>query len=151
VFFGALTRNRTRINPLGRDCSNPLNYKGDTCAKQRQYCTTVTKIAAVAGILKRHMNDQDNPVSNAELKALLVENQRLLTDNNALLHKMRRGALWATAFRLVWFTIILGMPIALYYFFLEPNFSTLERAWGVIESGAKEVTGLRQLLEQSNQ
>jgi hypothetical protein len=97
------------------------------------------------------MNDQDNPVSNAELKALLVENQRLLAENNALLHKMRRGALWATAFRLVWFAIILGMPIALYYFFLEPNFSTLERAWGVIESGAEEVTGLRQLLERSEQ
>jgi hypothetical protein len=95
------------------------------------------------------MNENEILVSNAELKELLVENQRLLAENNVLLHKMRRSALWATAFRLLWFAVIIGMPIALYYLFLEPNITTLERAWGVIESGAQDVTGLRQLLERT--
>ncbi len=97
------------------------------------------------------MNDSDNPVSNAELKALLVENQRLLAENNVLLHKMRRSALWATIFRLAWFAVIIGMPIALYYLFLEPNIESLRRSYDVLETGATNLTGLRQFLEETQQ
>jgi hypothetical protein len=97
------------------------------------------------------MNDHDSLVSTAEIKALLVENQRLLAENNALLHKMRRSALVGTVLRIVWFAVILGMPIALYYLFLEPNITTLERAWAIIESGAQDVTGLRGIIERSGQ
>jgi len=97
------------------------------------------------------MNELKNPVSNAELKALLVENQRLLAENNILLHKMRRSALVGTALRVVWFAIILGMPIALYYLFLEPNIATLERAWTILELGAQDLTGLRGIIDHSGQ
>lgn len=84
-----------------------------------------------------------------ELKTLLRENQRLLLENNVMLHKLRRGAMWATAFRVVWFAIIVGLPIALYYFLLEPNLTTLERAWGVIQSSVQDVSGWQQFFDQA--
>lgn len=80
-----------------------------------------------------------------EIKRLLQENQALLKDNNELLHKIRRSALWATAFRVVWFAVIIGSPLALYYFFLEPNLTSLQSAFEILLQGAKDLTGLRQV------
>ena len=96
------------------------------------------------------MND---PVVSAaeEIKELLRQNQALIKENNEMLHKMRRSAMWATIFRVVWFCFIIGVPLALYYFFLEPNLTTLERAWGVIESSAQDVTGIKHFFNQQAQ
>ncbi len=84
-----------------------------------------------------------------EIKELLLENQRLLKENNELLLGMRRSARWAFAFRVLWFAMILGAPIALYYLLLEPNIDSLYRAYGVFERSATELTGLRQFLNES--
>lgn len=95
------------------------------------------------------MKDIPDVVTNDQLKTLLEENQRLLTENNEMLHKLRRGAIWATVFRVVWFAFIIGFPIALYYMILEPNLATLERAWGVIESSVQDVSGWQRVFDQS--
>jgi hypothetical protein len=95
------------------------------------------------------MKDIPDVVTNEQLKTLLEENKRLLTENNVMLHKLRRGAMWATAFRVLWFAIIVGLPIALYYFLLEPNLTTLGRAWQMIQSSVQDVSGWQQFFDQA--
>lgn len=81
------------------------------------------------------------------LKALLVENQRLLRENNTLLRKMRRSARWAFAFRMLWFAMLLGVPVALYYFLLEPNLQTLERSYSILQMGTEDMIGMREFFD----
>lgn len=83
--------------------------------------------------------------ANKVIKALLLENQELLRDNNHLLHKIRRDAMWALGFRVVWFTVIIGGPLALYYFVLEPNVATLQDSFSLLLQGAKDVSGMREI------
>jgi lipid-A-disaccharide synthase-like uncharacterized protein len=83
-----------------------------------------------------------------ELKRLLVENHRLLVENNQLLTKMHRSARLAMVVRVLWFVVILGAPVALYYFVLEPNLASLQSSLSILEEGAKNVTGLQDLFQQ---
>lgn len=85
--------------------------------------------------------------SSQEIKELLLKNQELLKDNNVLLHKMHRSAMWATAFRVVWFAIIIGVPVGIYYFVLEPNVANMRDAIDVMIQGAKDVSGMRSILD----
>lgn len=88
---------------------------------------------------------------NNEIKALLLENQRLLEENNLLLQKIRRDAKISLILRVVWFAVLIGLPLALYYFVLEPNAGTLRDAFAILERGLQDLTGLRQVLESLEQ
>jgi hypothetical protein len=90
----------------------------------------------------------ENTDVNEDIKRLLTENQRLLEENNEMLRSMRRGARWALAFRIIWIAVLLGAPVALYYFVLEPNISSFQNAIDIIQQGAKNATGLQQFFQQ---
>ena len=64
--------------------------------------------------------------NHEEIKRLLVENQRLLIENNQLLHKMRRTALISSFFRLVWFVIVVSIPIYIYFNYIQPNIDSIK-------------------------
>ena len=89
----------------------------------------------------------DLDVTHTEITVLLKENQRLLKENNVLLHKIRRDAKIAMALRVIWFAILIGVPFVLYYYIVEPNMMTLQKAYTIIESGAHDLSGMRQVLE----
>lgn len=47
---------------------------------------------------------------------LLRENQELLRQNNDLLHKHERRERRRLVFKIVWYTILLGIPMLAYYY-----------------------------------
>ena len=75
-----------------------------------------------------------------EIKKLLVENQRLLLENNQMLHKMRRSAFLGTIFRIVWFLVILGVPVYLYFSYVKPNMDNLLGKYNALEEAAQNST-----------
>jgi hypothetical protein len=93
------------------------------------------------------MHDESS-ASHHDIKTLLAENQRLLKENHRLLVKMEREARIGLIIRVVWFTVLIGAPIALYYLFLEPNVATLTESLRLLQEGATNVTGVRQFLDQ---
>lgn len=64
--------------------------------------------------------------NHEEIKRLLVENQRLLLENNQMLHKMHKTALVSSILRFVWFLIVLGVPIYIYFAYVAPNWDNLK-------------------------
>lgn len=91
------------------------------------------------------MLPEDN--EHQQIKDLLLENQRLLGENNELLKKIRRNAVWAFWMRLVWTLILLGVPFVLYYFVIEPYFDSLGSSFQTFQAGLQEVPGWKQFYE----
>lgn len=64
---------------------------------------------------------QDNNENDQKtLQELILENQRLLTENNQLLKKIEKVNIWSFILRLVWFLILIGVPFFAYYYLIEP-------------------------------
>jgi len=82
-----------------------------------------------------------------QMKEMMIENKRLLAENNELLHKMYRTAWWSFLFRIAWFFIILGAPFLVYYYLVEPYFTTLGSSFETFETGLQEVPGWKQFYE----
>ena len=60
-------------------------------------------------------------VENEEkLERLLRENLKLAKENRRMLRQIRRGMFWGGILRLVIWAIILGVPVILYLYFLQP-------------------------------
>ncbi len=64
--------------------------------------------------------------NHEEIKNLLVENQRLLIENNQLLRKMRKSAIIGFVFRIIYLVIFMGVPIFVYFNYIEPNLATIK-------------------------
>jgi len=84
---------------------------------------------------------------------ILLENQRLLKENNQLIHSMRRSAKRSFWFRVIWTLVILLAPVLLYFFAIKPYVDTITS----LRNDSTEVFmeqlnnfDFRQLLEQNN-
>ena len=55
-----------------------------------------------------------------ELKRMMKENLALARENNRLLKKMQRAAMYSTIFTLVYWVLILGVPVYLYFTVVKP-------------------------------
>lgn len=76
-----------------------------------------------------------------DIKKLLRRNFELTRENNKLLKKIRRNAIVANVMRLVWWSVIIGVPLFLYHYVLQPYLVDLGAAYqGVTDgvSGAQE-------------
>jgi|AntRauTorckE6833_2_1112554.scaffolds.fasta_scaffold02663_1 hypothetical protein len=80
----------------------------------------------------------------------LEENKRLLEENNGLLRKMLRRSSWAMFLRVVWVLIILGAPVALYYYVIDPYFDTVGESLRTLNEGLSSVPGWSQFMEAIN-
>lgn len=78
------------------------------------------------------------------LQELMLENQRLLVENNHILKKMHRAALWSFWLKVIWTLIILGVPFVLYYYVIEPYFTSLGSSFQTFQNGLQEVPGWKQ-------
>lgn len=78
---------------------------------------------------------------------LVLENQRLLIENNKLLKDIHRRAVWSFWFRLISFLIIIGVPFVLYYYVVAPYFTTLGDSFKTFEQGLQAVPGWRQFYQ----
>ena len=84
-------------------------------------------------------------MNDREMKELL----ELTRDNNKLLHKMRRHAIYGNIMRLFYWAVIFGIPVALYYYYLQPYLGQLMETYSGIQGGvqnvgdqAKELSGI---------
>lgn len=84
------------------------------------------------------------------LQELLLENQRLLTENNQLLKKMQRQAVLGLWMRVFSFLILIGAPFVLYYYVIEPYFTTLGSSFQTFQDGLQEVPGWKQFYNALN-
>jgi len=60
-----------------------------------------------------------------DAKKLLEENLRLSKENNRLLHKMKRAATLGLIFRLLWISVLIGIPVALYVYIIQPYYESV--------------------------
>lgn len=82
-----------------------------------------------------------------QMKELIAENKRLLLENNHLLKKLYRAAWWSFAFRVVWFMLLIGAPFVVYYYLVEPYFTSFGSSFDTFEAGLQEVPGWKQFYE----
>ncbi len=81
-----------------------------------------------------------NENSNESLRALILENQRLLTENNQILRQMRRSHRLTMIFRIVWVVFILAASYYTYTAYIEPNVTRVQNKLDEIEAVTGEVT-----------
>ena len=82
-----------------------------------------------------------------ELEVLVRRNLELAKENNELLRKMHRAAMWGVAFKLLWLAVIIGVPIALYYYFLMPYYESLSEGYQQFHRQFGDIPGLSPLLD----
>lgn len=82
-----------------------------------------------------------------QLKVLVVENQRILAENNQLLKKMNRRSLLSLWFRIIWTLVLIGVPFVLYFYVIEPYFTSLGSSFETFQNGLQEVPGWKQFYQ----
>jgi len=76
-----------------------------------------------------------------ELKKLVRENLELSKENNEILKKMHRGAVWGRVFRILYWVIILGAMFGAYYV-LQPFIDSLVEAYKNLMGGVESVQNI---------
>ena len=81
-------------------------------------------------------------MEEGEIKSLLRRNLELTRENNKLLKKIRRNGFIANIMRIIWWGIIFGIPLFLYYYVFQPYLIELNNAYQEVQNG---VTGAQNL------
>ena len=84
------------------------------------------------------------------LHELVLENQRLLIENNQLMHKINNRILWAFWIKILWFVVIIGIPFVLYYYVSETYFDSLGSSFEVFRDSVREIPGWKQFYETTS-
>lgn len=88
---------------------------------------------------------EDNTPEKRSLQRALRENRTLLEENNELLRKLHRNAVWAFWIRILWYIVLIGLPFALYFYILEPYFTALGSSYEKFNEGIQEIPGIKQI------
>jgi hypothetical protein len=88
--------------------------------------TTVAYFVQRSGILD-YMHPE---AEHAEMKQVLKRNTELLEENNRLLRKMHRNAIWGFWLRVIFYGLFLGLPFLFYFYFVAPYVASLEESYG---------------------
>ena len=83
----------------------------------------------------------------SDLRELMLENQRLMIENNLLLKKIRKAAIIAFWVRLVWTLVLIGAPFVVYYFVIEPYFESMGSSFETFQTGLQEIPGWKQFYQ----
>lgn len=78
-----------------------------------------------------------------EMLRLLRENTSIVTENNKLLKSIHKYHKLGFMFKILWFAIIIGLPFAVYFYFLEPYFTALGANYDLFRAGIGEIPGLK--------
>jgi predicted PurR-regulated permease PerM len=82
---------------------------------------------------------------------LLEEIHRLTQENNRLLHKMRRGALWGRIFTMLFYTAIFLAPVWFYLTYLNGTVQNLLQAYERTQGAGQQAQGEFQQIQQALQ
>ena len=81
-------------------------------------------------------------MNDREMKELL----ELTRDNNKLLRKMRRHAIFGNVTRMIYWAIILGVPVALYYYYIQPHTGQIVDTYDTVKGSTEGFSGLLEKL-----
>ena len=73
-----------------------------------------------------------------EIKTIL----KLVKENNRLLRKIRRGAIIGNILRIIWWAVLIGLPIILYYYFLQPYVGQFMEAYRGFQGGVDNLQNI---------
>ena len=83
---------------------------------------------------------------------LLEEIHRLTLENNRLLHKMRRGAMWGRLFYLVFYLVLFLGPVWFYLTYLNGTVQQLldayQKAQGTGQQAQNQFQQIQQMIQQ---
>lgn len=85
-----------------------------------------------------------------QIKELILENQRLLSENNQLLKQMNWRSVIGFWLRFAWTMVLIGLPFVLYYYVLEPYFTSFGSSFEIFRAGMQEVPGWKQFYEAAS-
>ena len=85
--------------------------------------------------------------TQAEIKALVLENQRLLTQNNELLQKMHRSSVRHFWLNIIWIIVFLGLPLIAFYKLVMPMYESFGANSGSLSEQLESVKELQSFLE----
>lgn len=80
-----------------------------------------------------------------EMLRLTRENNEFIKKNHEYLRKINRRAAVSMWISVVWYTIVIGLPFAFYFYIVEPYFTTLGADYETFREGMAEIPGLRGL------
>lgn len=81
------------------------------------------------------------------LKALVLENQKILMENKEHLRVLHRHLVWGFWFRIVGWVFLLGLPVIAYYYLLEPYVSVVAGSMPTLEGSVNELREFRSWYE----
>ena len=80
---------------------------------------------------------------HADIKGMLERNADLLEENNSILKKIHRNAVWTFWFRIMWYVILIGLPFAFYFYVVEPYFALFGSNYEIFRAGIGEIPGIK--------
>jgi uncharacterized membrane protein len=80
-----------------------------------------------------------------ENNELAKQNQELIKQNQELLRKMYRNEMIGLSLRVVWYAVLIGLPVAAYFYLLEPYFQAFGANYETFRQGMGEIPGLKGL------
>lgn len=81
-----------------------------------------------------------------EEKEMLKKTLELAQENNKMLHSVRRGLFWSRIVRIVYWVIIIGAAIGIYYY-IEPYVDSAVNAYGDVKVDLKSLADLFKINE----
>lgn len=75
-----------------------------------------------------------------EERQLLIQTHRMVEENNKLLRKMHRAALWARIWHIFYWLVIIGVSVGAYYF-IEPYVTQIQGVYGGVKQDVENVRG----------
>jgi len=64
----------------------------------------------------------------------------MVQENNTLLRKMRRAALWGRIWHVLYWTVIIGLSIGAYYF-IQPYVEQVQGIYGGVQGDVENIRG----------
>ncbi|PIR40218.1 MAG: hypothetical protein COV33_00935 [Candidatus Zambryskibacteria bacterium CG10_big_fil_rev_8_21_14_0_10_34_34] len=78
---------------------------------------------------------------NSEEKEILKKTLELSQENNDMLHSIRRGMFWGRVMRVIYWVVIIGVSIGVYYY-IEPYLNGAIDAYGNVKGDLKSFSDL---------
>ena len=78
---------------------------------------------------------------NPEEKEILKKTLELSQENNDMLHSIRRGMFWGRVMRVIYWVVIIGVSIGVYYY-IEPYLNGAIDAYGNVKGDLKSFSDL---------
>ncbi|PIQ68029.1 MAG: hypothetical protein COV91_06275 [Candidatus Taylorbacteria bacterium CG11_big_fil_rev_8_21_14_0_20_46_11] len=75
-----------------------------------------------------------------EERQILIQTHRMVEENNHLIRKMRRAALWGRVWTILYWTVIIGASVGAYYF-IQPYVEQVQGVYGGLKQDLNNVRG----------